>query len=158
MISAWAVGSLVDVTRLLPSPTISPFLTMTQPNGPPSFVVHADLCKLDRPRHELSVLSVIDVFGGCQLDLVEVLPVFAGDKNTVLFGVIGDAVERVFRFRIVGSFAFGWSSGEIPPRSIQPSSLPIRVDAGDVVRLAKMSGSSECQMFAHISPFTIRAR
>src|SRR5690348_2810602 len=37
MISAWAVGSFVDVTRLQPSPMISPSFAMTQPNGPPEF-------------------------------------------------------------------------------------------------------------------------
>src|SRR5690242_12603392 len=35
MTSAWAVGSFVEVTRLLPRPTIWPSLTTIAPNGPP---------------------------------------------------------------------------------------------------------------------------
>ncbi len=35
--SAWPVGSFVEVTWLLPRPTISPSLTTTAPKGPPSF-------------------------------------------------------------------------------------------------------------------------
>ena len=34
-ISAWAVGSQVDVTWLLPRPTTAPARTTTQPKGPP---------------------------------------------------------------------------------------------------------------------------
>src|SRR5688572_14442583 len=95
--------------------------------------VHTLTGKLDRPAHEFFVLFGHLLF--CfQLDLVKVLPVFAGNEDAVAGLIVCDAVESVLD--LVLALLVGWRDA----REIDPAEQRAvgRIDPGDVIRPADL--------------------